>query len=207
MAARMPFGWLMVSLVIAAGWPGPAQGQYLHAGPGVIVQRQIRGPFVYGLRPSPRMTYPFQAPTTLVPAPGPYLQGPVMVPSGRTYLPNPRPPGNITPYGIPVRPYPPRPYSGYRPRSYGGYRSQPYRGYQPRPNRPRFADPYAPPQGLYSPRTGEQADTPRDIEDPNAVQKSTGAAHDEADGHVMTPDEASPRPNVTVTEPNRPAEP
>ena len=198
MAARMPFQCLMISLVIAAGWAGPARGQYLYAGPGAIVQRQIRGPFVYGLRPNPRLTYPFQVPTTLVPAPGPYVQGPVMVPPGRTYSPNPRPPGNITPYGIPVRPYPPRPYSRYP--------SLPYRGYQPRPNRPRFADPYAPPQGLHSPSVRSQADARQDIEEPNAVQESTGAAHEEADGDVKKPDETSPQQNATATEPNRPPE-
>jgi hypothetical protein len=139
MAARMPVQCVVSSVIALVGLGTCVQAQYLYAGPGTVVQRQVRGPFVYNFYGYPYLapgTY-LSAPVIVPPVPNPYLRGPVLM--------TPRPYG----YGYVPDLYPPR----------ASVRQQPYRGYLPSPNRSRSADAGTParpaPQvGERSPRAG-----------------------------------------------------
>jgi len=139
MATRMSIRYAVGSVLMIAGLGTCAQAQYLYAGPGTVVQRQVNGPFVYN-----SYGYPYLAP-------GSYLSGPVLVPVPNPYL-----------YAPPVVIPPPYGYASnfYRPRI--PLPQVPYGGYQPRPNWPGSAGPTASPSP--SPQVGDRNPPPADQE-------------------------------------------
>ena len=49
MATRTSIRCAVSSVIMIAGLGTCAQAQYLYAGPGTVVQRQVNGPFAYNL--------------------------------------------------------------------------------------------------------------------------------------------------------------
>jgi hypothetical protein len=124
MAVRTVFRWATGPLIVAA-FVACVQGQQLYVGSGTVVHSRVYGPYAQPVYPHPgpglHVASPFPAVPVYVPAFGPYLYGPVIVPPAYPYWPNR--------YQAPVYPAP----------------IQPNQGYQPQGPAPRFGDPIAPP--------------------------------------------------------------
>jgi hypothetical protein len=115
MAARMLVRCAVGSMIAIAVRGTRAEAQYLYAGPGTVVQSQVRGPFVYNLYGYPYLapgSY-LSAPVIVPPIPAPYLRGPVVMTPfppgyGRSFYPLRAPMAQPSYRGYPLGPKPPR---------------------------------------------------------------------------------------------------
>ncbi|MCU0915849.1 MAG: hypothetical protein MUC88_15000 [Planctomycetes bacterium] len=112
MAVRTVFRWATGPLIVAA-FVACVQGQQLYVGSGTVVHSRVYGPYAQPVYPHPgpglHVASPFPAVPVYVPAFGPYLYGPVIVPPAYPYWPNR--------YQAPVYPAPIQPNQGYQPQA------------------------------------------------------------------------------------------